>query len=105
MNGFSVEDFFIERRDVSGSLYFERTFTFPAAPPPGFHLRVAADKNIEPQGPNTFAIGPNLVIRMSSEPLLRDAGDAKELLLPVRGDLKLEYHLKPLLTERKGQKK
>jgi hypothetical protein len=93
VDGLAVEDFFIERRDASGNLYLERTLKFPSAPPAGLHLRVAVEKLIEPRGENAFAIGKNLLIRLPAAPLLRDAGGAKELLLPVRGDLKLEYHL------------
>ncbi|HCN77695.1 MAG TPA: hypothetical protein DIT13_10945 [Verrucomicrobiales bacterium] len=102
--GAEVTDFFMERRDDSGSLYLERTLTFSSPPPDGFHLRVASGTMMEAQGANTFAVGPNLVIKMSARAVLRDAGDAKELLLPVRGDLKLEYHLKPASTEGKGRK-
>jgi hypothetical protein len=93
VDGFAVEDFFIERRDPAGKLYLERTLKFPAAPPAGLHFRVAVEKLIEPRGGNQFAIGKNLLIRLPTVPLLRDADGAKELLLPVRGDLKLEYHL------------
>lgn len=102
--GAEVTDFFMERRDDSGNLYLERILTFSSTPPAGFHLRVASGAMIEAQGANTFAVGPNLVIKMSAKAVLRDAGDAKELLLPVRGDLKLEYHLKPALTEGKERK-
>ncbi|MBE7495147.1 MAG: c-type cytochrome [Verrucomicrobiaceae bacterium] len=102
--GVEVTDFFMERRDDSGSLYLQRTLTFSSPSPAGFHLRVASGTMIEAQGANTFAVGTNLVIKMSAQAVLRDAGDAKELLLPVRGDLKLEYHLKPASTEGKGRK-
>jgi mono/diheme cytochrome c family protein len=93
LDGFMVEDFFIERRDAAGKLFLERALHFPAAPPAGLHFRVAADKVIEPQGANAFAIGKNLLVRLPVAPLVRDAGETKELLLPVREDLKLEYHL------------
>ena len=93
VHGFAVEDFFIERRDPAGKLFFERTLKFPAAPPAGLHFRVALEKVIAPRGGNEFAVGKNLLIRLPTAPLLRDADGAKELLLPVRGDLKLEYHL------------
>jgi mono/diheme cytochrome c family protein len=93
VDGFAVEDFFIERHDPAGNLYLERMLKFPAAPPAGLHFRVAVEKLIEPRGENEFAIGKNLRVRLPAAPLLRDADGAKELLLPVRGDLKLEYHL------------
>jgi mono/diheme cytochrome c family protein len=93
VDGFAVEDFFIERRDPAGKLFLERTLKFPAAPPAGLHLRAAVENLIEPRGENQFAVGKNLLIRLPTAPLLRDADGAKELLLPVRGDLKLEYHL------------
>jgi hypothetical protein len=88
-----VEDFFIERRDPAGKLYLERTLKFPDAPPPGLHFRVAADQVIEPRGEIEFVVGKNLGVRLPATPLLRAAGEAKELLLPVRGEMKLEYHL------------
>lgn len=93
VGGFAVEDFFLERRDAAGKLFLERTLKFPAAPPAGLHFRVAAEKVIEPRSENEFAVGRNLLIRLPSAPLVRDAGEIKELLLPVRGDLRLEYHL------------
>ena len=93
VDGFAVEDFFIEHRDPAGNLFLERTLKFPAAPPAGLHFRVAVGNLIEPRGGNQFAVGKNLLIRLPTAPLLRDADGAKELLLPVHGDLKLEYHL------------
>lgn len=93
VDGFAVEDFFIERRDPAGKLFLERTLKFPAAPPAGLHFRVAADKLIESRGANEFVIGKNLLVRLPSVPLLRDADGAKELLLPVRGAFTIEYHL------------
>jgi hypothetical protein len=92
VNGFAVEDFFIERT-VSGQLRLERTLRFPGAPPAGLYFRVAADTSIEPRGANEFAIGRSLVVRLSGPGTVRGVGDAKELLLPVTGgELKLEYH-------------
>ena len=87
MDGFAVEDFFIERRDPAGKLFLERTLKFPAAPPAGLHFRVAVEKVIEPRGANEFAVGKNLLVRLPAAPLLRDADGAKELLLPVRAGL------------------
>jgi mono/diheme cytochrome c family protein len=92
LNRFTVEDFFIERRDPAGKIYLERTLKI-TAPPAGLHFRVAVEKLIEPRGANEFAIGKNLLIRLPAAPLLRDADDAKELLLPVHAEMKLEYHL------------
>ncbi len=93
VDGFVVEDFFHERRAAAGKLHLERTLKFPAAPPTGLHFRVAVDKLIEPRGANEFAVGQNLIIHLPAAPLLREANGAKELLLPVRGEVKLEYHL------------
>ena len=93
VDGFAVQDFFIERRDPTGKLYLERTLKFPAAPPAGLHFRVATENLIEPRGSNEFAIGKTLLIRLPAAPLLRDADGAQELLLPVLGNLRLEYHL------------
>ena len=94
LEGSSVEDFFHERRDANGKLFLDRTLVFPTPPPPNLHFRAAADKSVEPRGPNEFAIGRTLVVRLSSPGLVRAAGDTKELLLPVHGgELKLEYHL------------
>ncbi len=89
---FTVEDVFIERRDDAGKLYLERTLKLSNGPA-GLHFRVAVEKLIEPRGANEFAIGKNLLVRLPAAPLLRDADGTKELLLPARGDLKLEYHL------------
>ena len=92
VDGFAVEDFFVERPDID-RLRLERTLRFPAAPPAGLYLRVAVDNSIEPRGANEFAIGKSLVVRLSGPGRVRGAGAAKELLLPVTGgELKLEYH-------------
>jgi mono/diheme cytochrome c family protein len=93
VDGFAVEDFFIERRDTAGQLYLERTLRFPAAPPPGMHFRVAADKVIEARGENEFAVGKSLRVRLPRGATVRDADGAKELLLPARSALTIEYHL------------
>jgi mono/diheme cytochrome c family protein len=92
LGDFTVEDVFIERRDATGSLFLERTLKIPNAPA-GLHFRVAVENLIEPRGTNEFAIGKNLLIRLPATPLLRDADGAKELLLPVRAEMKIEYHL------------
>jgi len=31
-------------------------------------------------------------VRLPATPLVRPAGDLKELLLPVQGELRIEYH-------------
>jgi len=94
LEGFTVEDFCIERRDPAGKLYLERTLKFPAPPPAGVHFRIAADKSIEPRSANEFAVGKNMFVRLPASGVVRSAGDIKELLLPVTGgELKLQYHL------------
>ncbi|RBP35650.1 cytochrome c553 [Roseimicrobium gellanilyticum] len=94
MEGFIVEDFFHERRDDAGRVFLERTLRFPSARPSDLHFRVAREKTIEPHAGNLFAVGTKLLVRLPAEPLLRAAGDAKELILPVHGEeLKIEYHL------------
>jgi mono/diheme cytochrome c family protein len=95
VDGFLVEDFFIERRDPAGSEFLERTLKFPTTPPAGMHFRVAADRNIEPRGANEFSVGQNLRVRLTSAPLVRPAGESMEILLPVHGELRIEYHLAP----------
>ncbi len=92
VEGVPVEDFFIERRDPAGKVFLERTLRFPAPLPAGMHFRVAADKFIEPRGANEFAVGQNLRVRLPAAPLVRPAGDSRELLLPVQGELRIEYH-------------
>lgn len=94
MEGFVVEDFFRERRDDAGVVFLERTLTFPGALPAGLHFRVALDKIIDPRGGDRFAVGRNLLVRLPAAAFVREAGEAKELVLPIRGGaLKLEYHL------------
>lgn len=93
VDGFAVEDFFLERRNAGGKPYFERILKFPAAPPAGLHFRVAADKLIAPRGEKEFVVGDHLVVRLPAAPLVRAADEVKELLLPVRDEMKLEYHL------------
>ena len=93
VDGFPVEDFFIERRDPEGKVFLERTLKFPGSPLAGLHFRVAADKVIEPRGANEFAVGQSLRVRLPSAPLVRQAGESWELLLPVQGELRIEYHL------------
>ena len=91
-DGMAVEDFFRERRDDSGRIYLERTLTLPDVRPAGLHLRVAVDRTIEASAGDEFSVGKGLVVRLSAPGMVRDAGDAKELLLPVTGaGLKLEY--------------
>ncbi len=92
LEGFAVEDFFIERRDPAGKLYLERTLKL-TTPPAGLHFRVAADKSIEPRGGNDFAVGKNLLVRLPAAPLVRDADETKELILPAAAEMLLEYHL------------
>ncbi|PAW72486.1 MAG: hypothetical protein B9S26_13555 [Opitutia bacterium Tous-C4FEB] len=93
VDGFSVEDFFIERRDAAGRVFIERTLKFPAAPPAAMHFRVALDKIIEPRGAHEWEVGKHLRVRLPSEPIVRSAGEGKELLVPVRGELRIEYHI------------
>lgn len=93
VDGLEVADFFLERRTADGKIFLERTLQFLAPPPAGTHFRVAVDKLIEARSPKEFAIGKNLLIRLPAEPIVRDTDDAKELLLPARGELKIEYHL------------
>ncbi|MFZ9838765.1 MAG: hypothetical protein ACO3JJ_09565 [Opitutaceae bacterium] len=92
VDGFPVEDCFRERRDSGGGVFLERTVRFPVAPRPGLHFRVAADPVIEPRGGTEFAVGRNLRVRLPATPLVRRAGEAWELLLPVHGELRIEYH-------------
>ncbi len=91
VHGIVIEDFFRERRDAAGNLYLERTLHFPADPPEGLHFRAAAANSIEPLGPNEFAIDKTLRVRLPAKPILRDTSGARELLLPVSGEMKLEY--------------
>jgi len=93
VNGFAVEDFFIERRDDAGKLFLERTLKFPAAPPPGMHFRMAAEKAIQPRGEREFIVGKGLLVRVSAAASVRDADGARELLVPVSGSFTIEYHL------------
>ena len=51
-------------------------------------LSSASDAN---QG--DYAVGDRLVVRLPADGLLRDAGGKRELLLPVRGPVTLEYRL------------
>lgn len=93
LEGIEVEDFFIERRDAAGKLFFERTLKFPAPPPAGLHLRVATDKSIEARSGQEFAVGKGLRLKLSAPGLVRSAGEIEELLLPVQATLVIEYHL------------
>lgn len=93
LQGFEVEDFFIERRDASGEVFLERTLKLSSTAPANLRFRVAHEKIIEPRGQNEFAVGKHLFVHLPEKPLLRDAGEMKELLLPVRGTVRLEYHL------------
>jgi mono/diheme cytochrome c family protein len=93
VDGFEVEDFFIERRDAAEKLFLERTLKFAAAPPPGTHFRVAADRVIQPRGDREFAVGKGLVVRLSTPATVRDADGMRELRLPVSGPFTIEYHL------------
>src|SRR5690606_38890298 len=94
VDGIEVEDFFTERRDPAGKLYLERTLKIPA-PPAGLYFRVAVAKVIEPRESNAVTIGKHLLIRLTGAPHLREANGTRELLLPVRREMQLEYHLAP----------
>lgn len=93
LDGFTIEDFFIERRDGAGKLYLERTMKLPMPPPANLHFRIAADGIIERRGADEFDIGRNLIVRLKAPARVRGTGDTRELLLPVRGDISIEYHL------------
>jgi mono/diheme cytochrome c family protein len=93
IEGLTVEDYFHERRDAAGKLFLERSLKFPAPVPPGLHLRVAVDKSITARGADEFLVGKKLLVRVPGKPRVRSAGESQELLLPVSGEVKLEYHL------------
>jgi mono/diheme cytochrome c family protein len=93
LEGFEVEDFFLERRDASGNLSFERTLTFRAPPPAGLHFRVAAGDVIEPLPGNEFSVDGALVVRLQTPPQVREADGRKELRWPVNGTFRVEYRL------------
>ena len=89
----TVEDRFREQRDASGALSLVRELTFTPPPPAGLLFRAAADKRIEPAGPGTHRIGEGLRLRVEGETRLRTTEGGTELLVPVRGPLKLHYQM------------
>ena len=89
-----VADTFRDRSDTTGRPWFERTLEFFADRlPDGLHFRVAVAEGIERTGDRTYAVGDRLVVRLPADGVLRDAGGKRELLLPVRGPVTLEYRL------------
>ena len=89
-----VEDTFLDVKVGDAKPHFVRSLKFPQRPPPpGLHFRVAVDKQIEARGENTFAVGKGLLVRVPPGAVVREAGAERELLLPVRGQFTLEYHL------------
>ena len=93
VDGLGVVDIFSERRDAAGKLFFQRTLKFLAAPPAGMHFRVAADKVIEQRSEQEFSVGKTLSVRLSAPGVVRSLAEMKELLVPVRGEFTIEYHL------------
>ncbi len=90
---FTVEDVFIERRDAAGRALprahaesLRRTCRAPLS-------RRRWKNSSSHAAENEFAIGKNLLVRLPAAPLLRDADGVKELLLPARAEMKIEYHL------------
>jgi mono/diheme cytochrome c family protein len=89
-----VEDTFRDVPAADAKPHLVRTLKFPQRPPPpGLHFRVAADKVIEAQGENAFAVGKSLLVKLSAPGVVREVEGAKELLLPASAELQLEYHL------------
>ena len=89
-----VEDTFLDVKVGDAKPHFVRSLKFPQRPPPpGLHFRVAVDKQIEARGENTFAVGKGLLVRVPPGAVVREAGAERELLLPVREQFTLEYHL------------
>ena len=94
VEGLTIEDYFTEQRDDRGRLFLNRSLTLINQPPIGLYFRVAADKDIELGEANQYIVGKQLVIKIFATPLIRKAGEIRELLLPVGADTKLEYHLR-----------
>jgi hypothetical protein len=89
-----VEDTFRDVPAADAKAHLVRTLKFPQRPPPpGLHFRVAVDKVIEARGENAFAVGKGLLMKLSAPGIVREADGARELLLPVSAETKLEYHL------------
>jgi mono/diheme cytochrome c family protein len=91
----NIDDRFLDVKDASGQAHFERTILFPwAAPPRGFHLRLAVDQQIVAVGDREFAIGKTLRLRLPPGGVIRDVAGRRELLLPLagKGGVSIEYH-------------
>lgn len=94
VGGVLVEDTFRDVKTGDAKPNLVRLLKFPQRPPPpGLHFRVMVDRLIEPSGGREFTVGKGLRLRLSAPGIVRESGDARELLLPVNGPFTIEYHL------------
>jgi len=93
----SVEEFFEDRRDANGQVYFKRTLHFESpAEQAAFYFRAAAGPKLSAESDRSFTIGP-LHLRLTDEHTgIVRAGNPGEVLIPLtlptgRSSLTLEY--------------
>jgi mono/diheme cytochrome c family protein len=94
--GLQVEDRFLDVSDQAPKPHFERTLRWTGgAPPPGLHLRVAADEQLKALGDRDFVVAGKIRYRLPPGGRLRPTEGKLELLLQVTdpAPLLLEYHL------------
>jgi mono/diheme cytochrome c family protein len=94
--GVQLEDRFLDVSGLAPKPFFERTLRWTGGPPPpGLHLRVAADEQLEAFGDRDFVVAGKIRFRLPTGGRLRPTEGKLELLLPVTDltPLVLEYHL------------
>lgn len=89
-----VEDYFLDAKSDGQKPYFIRSINIRKdALPQGLYFRAAADKRIQVLSEREYEVGGKLVLRLSEPGIVRDIDGIQELLVPVSGPFKIEYHL------------
>ena len=88
-----VEDYFQDQPSAGKKPFFIRSLNLKAdTMPKALYFRVGVDRQIRRTAAREYVIGDKLVVRMGEDGFIRDQGELKELLLPVSGPFKIEYH-------------
>lgn len=92
----TIEDHFLDLAEAGSKPHFRRTLRFPGgSPPPGLHLRLAAEGQLESMNDREFVVGGRLRLRLSVAGQRRPTNDGAELIVPVTtaAPITVEYHL------------
>ena len=89
-----MEDYFTDIKTDGPKPYLTRTINLRKDKvPQGMYFRAAADKLILARSEREYDVGGRLVLHLSENGILREIDGIQELLVPVAGPFKIEYHL------------